>query len=203
MSAVVSQTADPRASGETENRPQGAFRRAQAALYVGAVTTVPFTAIWIFAELTPDGDKFRHAADYWYTGLGIPYMAAPLVLLPALRSLQQGRDGRVGRLGLLVISAGLVVFLAMLPYGLAAGRASSFGPTYVLATLATFVGLALFCLGSFRAGLLPRWIFPLWFVAWILGGPLGLKGMGLLLGAVYLTMAALLPKRANGTDARR
>lgn len=178
------------------SRRAGALRVADAALWTGVATSVVFTLIWFLAELTPgDGAGFRHAGDYWFTGLGLPMVAVPLVLLPALRAVQGGRDGRLGLAGLAITSATSVVFLAVLTASLVEGREDSWGPTYVLATAASIVGIALFCAGSFRARVLPRWIFPLWAAAWTVGGTLGPKGSQLLVGAVYVGLAALLRRR--------
>lgn len=51
------------------------------------------------------------------------------------------------------------------------GRASSFGPTSLLASAATVVGLVLFAAGSWRTGVLSRWMLGAWIVAWLVGGP--------------------------------
>jgi hypothetical protein len=183
---------------ETAARPAAAPRSrallaAEAALWTGAATALAFTLVWFLAALTPgEGEAFRHAGDYWYTGLGLPMVAVPLVLLPALRVVQGGRDGRLGLVGIAVTSVTCVVFLAVLTASLVEGREDSWGPTYVLATLASIVGVALFCAGSFRARVLPRWIFPLWAVAWTVGGTLGPKGSQLLVGAVYVALTVAL-----------
>jgi hypothetical protein len=202
MSTLAAHPAS-QAGEEIQSTTRATLRRAQLALALGAVTTIPFTAVMLFARLTPDGDHFRYAADYAYTALGIPYMLAPLILLPAVHSVQQGRDGRLGRIGLGITSIGLVAFLALFPIGLIIARATSLGPTYILATLATFIGMTLFGIGSYRAGLLPRWIPPLWVVAWIVGGPLAIDGAPLLLAGVYVTIAVVLPGRVDRIDARR
>ena len=168
---------------------------AETALWVGAATCVAFTLVWFLAALTPDGEPFRHTADYWYTGLGLPMVTVPLVVLPALRALQHGRDGRLGLAGTALTSAACVVFFAMLAYGLVAGVASSWGPTYVLCTLASVVGVWLFCAGSLRARLLPRLQLVLWGVAWTVGGMLGPEGSQLLLAVAYVALALALRRR--------
>lgn len=70
---------------------RSALHRASAAAYVGAASAVAFTVVTLVATITPDGQHFEHAGDYWYTGIGmLPAMAAPLVLVQALHSLQGG-----------------------------------------------------------------------------------------------------------------
>jgi hypothetical protein len=196
MSTIAARTAHLHAQEATPERTRAAVRWARAACLVGAAQVVPFTAIWIFAALTDDG-PFRHTADYWFTGIGIPLVLAPIVLIAALRSLQQGRDGRLGLAGQVVATVSLLAFVPVLAYTVAVGEESSFGPTYVLATLVSIVGLALFVAGSFRAGLLPKRLLAAWLVAWIVGGTLGVEGGALLLGAVYLVIAAVLPRRVR------
>jgi hypothetical protein len=124
-------------------------------------------------------------------------------LLPALRALQRARDGRLGQAGIAFASLGGAALLVVFVHGLAARTESSLGPTYVLASVATIVGVTLFAAGSWRAGLLPRWLLPLWVVVWAIGSMLPiLEPGGFLLAAVYLTMAALLPGRLATFESR-
>jgi len=58
----------------------GALRRAETAHAIGIAAGIPFAVIGLVATLTPNDNHFCHAADYWYTGLGIPYLAAPDVI---------------------------------------------------------------------------------------------------------------------------
>jgi hypothetical protein len=181
-----------------------ALRRAQAALMLGVAAAVALVAILYFVTTSSGDGKFQHAGDYVLTANGIPYIVALLVLLPALRALQQGRDGRLGRAGIALSSLGSALLLAIFVYGVAAGTESSFGPGYVVASLATILGVALFAAGSWRTGLLPRWLLPAWVVAWAIGSMLPILRPGpLLLAAVYLTMAALLPRRLRAVESRR
>lgn len=172
-----------------------ALYRAEIALLVGVASGIPFALIGLLATLTPNDHHFRHAADYWYTGLGIPYLAAPIVLLAALRSLHGGRDGRLGQAGFLVTAVALGAILAMLPYGVAAGTSGGTGSAYPIAAFAADVGMLLFCIGAFRARLLPRPLVAAWLVAWVLGGALGPAWGTPLLVAVYMVIAGVLPRR--------
>ncbi|HET9851355.1 MAG TPA: hypothetical protein VFP56_02485 [Candidatus Limnocylindrales bacterium] len=187
--------AAPIATGRTPDAVRVALRRAQAALAFGGAAAVALAAMVLFVTTTSDG-KFQHTGDYFLTANGIAYLLALLVLLPTLRTLQQRRDGRLGQAGIALTGLGCVALLVVFVHGLAAATESSLGPTYVLASLATIVGVALFAAGSWRAGLLPRWLLPIWVLAWAIGSMLPILGPGpLLLAAVYLTMAVLLPRR--------
>jgi hypothetical protein len=195
----VSTLVAPAAPSRTSHGLHDPLRRAQAALILGAATAIALVAI-LYLVTTSSGDgAFHHAGDYVLTANGIPYVVCLLVLLGALRTLQQRRDGRLGQAGIALASVGSAVLLAIFVYGLAAGTESSFGPGYVLASLATIVGVALFAAGSWRVGLLPRRLLALWVVAWAIGSMLPILRPGpLLLAGVYLAMGALLERRRRG-----
>jgi hypothetical protein len=169
--------------------------RAQIALYVGAAAAVGLAAM-LFVPTSADDGPFHHVGDYALTALGIPFLLAPAALLPALRTLQGRRDGWLGRAGIAAMSAGALVLVGMFVYGLIAATGSSLGPTYVLASVVTIVGLILFAIGSWRARLLPRWLLVAWPIAWTIGGTLPFWGPGpLLLAAAYVAIAVVLPRR--------
>jgi len=192
MSATV--TSDTTVSSSEKVTP--ALRRAVVALWVGAAAAVALALISLFVTTSSD-DKFHHIGDYFLTADGIPYVVALLVLLPAMRELQARRGGRFGFVGTVFASVGAVVLLGMFVYGLIAESGGSLGPTYVLASLATIIGVVLFAIGSWRAKLLPRWLVLAWPIAWLFGSMLPLAGPGpLLLAAAYIAMAVVLPRRA-------
>lgn len=177
------------------------LRRAQAALVLGVAAAVALVAILYFIATSSGDGKFQHSGDYVLTANGIPYIAALLVLLPALRALQQGRDGRLGRAGIVLAGLGSAVLLAIFVYGVATGAENSFGPGYVLASLATILGVGLFATGSWRVGLLPRWLLAAWVVAWTIGSMLPILRPGpLVLAAVYLAMLAVLSRRLEPAE---
>jgi hypothetical protein len=179
----------------SDDRPL--LRAAHTALAVGALSALAFTAVSLFTTTTPDGHRFHHAADYWYHGLGmIPFMIAPAVLIVALHLLNRGRDGRLARVGTVLTTAALAVYVGMGSHSLIAGKGSSLGPTYMLATIASFIGLGLFVAGCWHTRLLPRWVLVTWLVAWIIGGPLPAGPTPLLLVAAYVTIAITLAKTA-------
>jgi len=133
----------------------------------------------------------------------IPYLAAPIVLVAAVHALHDGRDGRLGRAGTIITAVALGVIVAILPYGLAAGTSGGLGPTYPIVSFAADLGMVLFCIGAFRARLLPRALVAAWLPAWVLGGALGPAWGAPLLVAVYAVIAATLPKRVAGLESPR
>lgn len=175
-----------------------ALRWAQLALAVGAASSVAEAGLLVFAT-TNGGDErdFTHTADYWLTGVGIPAALASLVLLIAVRQLQNRRDGRLGRVGLVINSISCLLLAAQMAAGVAAGSEVRWGPSYPLATAAAFIGLSLFAAGSWRVGLLSRWMLALWPVIWVIGSMAAVGPTPLLLTAFFTTMAILLTRRAN------
>lgn len=176
-----------------------ALVRAQISLYVAAAASVGLGAM-AFVPTSADDGPFHGIGDYVLTALGFPFLLPLVALLPALRTLQHQRDGGLGRAGIAATSAGALVLVGMFVYGLIAATGSSLGPTYVIASVVTIVGVILFAVGSWAAGLLPRWLLVAWPVAFTVGGTLPIFPPGaLLLAAVYLTMAVVLPRRATTT----
>jgi hypothetical protein len=169
--------------------------RARISLYVGAASAVALGMIFLFVP-TSSGDAFHHIGDYFLTADGIPFVVAPAILLGALRTLQHGRDGRLGLAGVAAFGVAAAALAGMFVYGVIAATGSSLGPTYVLLSSATDIGLILFAIGSWRAGLLPRWLLVAWPLAWIIGGLLPILPPGpLLLAAVHVAMAVVLRRR--------
>lgn len=194
MSNSVAPVAAPTAAARSS-----ALARAQISLYAAAGAAVALGSIILFVPISTDDGSFHHIGDYFLTAVGIPFVLAPAFLLPALRRLQNGRDGRLGLAGVVAMTIGSVVLLGMFCYGLIAATGSSLGPTYVLASAVTIVGVILFAIGSSRARLLPRWLLVAWPVAWIVGGLLPILPPGpLLLAAVYVAMAVVLQRRQGG-----
>lgn len=145
---------------------------------------VVFWAAGTFWPTVSEGD-FENAADYWYTASAVPFGSGLLLYTLGVHRLQRGRDGRLGAIGAwvyVVCSAELVV--QCLSSALV-GVELRWGPMYVLSSLGTFLGLALLAAGSWRAGLLPRWMLGVW-------PPLALLGSWAAVGPVPLALALFL-----------
>jgi len=192
----MSNSVAPAVAAPNQEARRAALTRAQICLYVGIAAVVALALITLFVPTSTDDASFHHVGDYFLTADGIPFVLVPAFLLPALRTLQGGRDGRLGLAGIVAMGIGAVVLCGMFVYGLIAATGSSLGPTYVLASAVTIIGVILFAAGSWRVRLLPGWLLAAWPVAWIVGGLLPiLSGGQLMLAAVYVVMAVLLPRR--------
>lgn len=188
----------PTTSGLDARKAPRWLRWAQLALAAGAASSVAEAGLLVFTTTNGgnEGD-FTHTADYWLTGVGIPAALASLLLLIAVRQLQGGRDGRLGQAGLLINSLSCLLLAAQMTAGVAAGSEVRWGPSYPLATAAAFIGLSLFAAGSWRLGLLPRWMLALWPVIWVIGSMAAAGPTPLILTAFFITMAILLTRRAS------
>jgi hypothetical protein len=191
-------TAPQRHAPAAGTRPRSAVA-ALGALAVGAAWGIAFTIVALGFRLTPDDHPFRHAADYWYTGLGLPLVLSALTIVVAVGSLQAGRLGRRARWGTALFVGPMLIFSAMFLQALAQGRTSSWGPTYILCVLLSDIALALFVSGCWRAGALPRWLLATWWLGWFLGGPLAQGPTPLLLTVAYLLIAGHLARTPAST----
>jgi hypothetical protein len=99
--------------------------------------------------------------------------------------LHHGRDGALGRVGAWVLGLCVAELVVQCLTSAAVGSELRWGPTYVLCAFGTFVGLALVAAGSWRVGLVPRWMLGLW-------PPLGLFGAFFGVGPVPFVFALFL-----------
>jgi hypothetical protein len=176
---------------------QALWRTAEAALSLGIATAIFLTVVWFVSPSSSEGGTFHEVADYLFTGNGVPFGAVPLVLLWTLLKLHGERVGRTATAGVVIASVSLVALIAVLAASVAAGEEISGGPTYILATAGSIIGIWLFCVSAARARLLPRGALFFWAFAWTIGGMLGPKGSQLLLAAAYAVLLVQVHNRAR------
>jgi hypothetical protein len=140
--------------------------------------------------------RYHGAADYLFTGNGVPFGAAAIVQLWALLKLHGERVGRTATIGVAIASVSLVAIIVVLIASVAVGHEVQGGPTYVLGALGSVIGTWMFCVTAARAGLLPRAALWFWAVGWTVGGMLGPKGGQLLLVAAYALLLLHVRRRA-------
>ena len=162
------------------------LRLVQLSLALGVAGVVVFAAVGMLFTTISEG-AFRYTADYWYTGAGLPIALAGIGVTLGVHKLQRGADGRLGTIGLWVNTLALTELFVQLLSSVLAGAELRWGPTYIVCSFLTFVGVALLAAGSWRTGLLPKWMLGAWPVLWILGTFAGTGPMALLL-AVYLVV---------------
>ncbi|HET7357561.1 MAG TPA: hypothetical protein VFJ09_12875 [Nocardioidaceae bacterium] len=170
------------------------LRLVQLSLALGVAAVVVFAAVGMLFTTISEGD-FRYTADYWYTGAGLPMAVAGIGLALGVHKLQRGADGRLGTIGVWVNALALTELFVQLLSSVIAGAELRWGPTYVVCSFLTFVGVALLAAGSWRTGLLPKWMLGVWPVLWILGTFAGTGPMSLLLAVYLVTFGITLTRR--------
>jgi hypothetical protein len=170
------------------------LRVAQASLGLGVVALLTFAFVGAFFTTISEGD-FRYTADYWYTGVGLPIAVAGIGLAFGVHRLQHGANGRLGTIGVWVNTLALVELFVQLLASVVAGAELRWGPMYVLCSFLTFLGVALLAAGSWRTGLLPRWVLGVWPVLWILGSFAGSPPVSVLLACFFVVLGVLLTRR--------
>lgn len=191
------------ARSTTQHGRQALWRTAEVALYVGIACAVFLTAMWFIHPSSADADTYHGAADYLFTANGVPFGAAAIVQLWALLRLHGERVGKPATAGVVIASLGLAAIIVVLVASVVAGEEVQGGPTYILGTLASIVGTAMFCAGAARAALLPRGALWFWAFGWTVGGMLGVKGSQLVLAAAYTVLVVQVRNRAREEDSGR
>jgi hypothetical protein len=172
------------------------LRITQASIGLGVVALLAFAFVGAFFPTISGGD-FRYTADYWYTGVGLPIAVAGIGLGCGVHSLQHGADGRLGTVGVWVNTLALTELFVQLLASVVAGAELRWGPMYVLCSFLTFLGVALVAVGSWRTGLLPRWVLGVWPVLWILGSFAGSPPVSVLLACFFVVFGVLLTRHVT------
>ena len=138
----------------------------------------------LFGTTTSEGD-FQHGADYVLTIAALPQGVGLLLATLGFHRLQRGRDGRLGAAGVWLYAVCMVELVVECMASVVAGSELRWGPAYPVCAFGLMVGLALLAAGSWRVGLLPRWMLGLW-------PPLGLVGSFLGVGPIPLVFIVFL-----------
>jgi hypothetical protein len=166
-----------------------------AGVVVGTIAAVTESVPLGFQSTTPGTGHYQYAADYWLTASALPHALAALLVMVGIHRLQRGRDGRLGLAGLVVNVVSLLALSTIIVASLVLGHEVQAGPTYVVGTLGTFVGTAVFAAGSWRVGLLPRWVLAIWPFVWVIGSFAAFSASPLLLIPFYAVLVAVLARR--------
>jgi len=164
-----------------------------------AIIVVPLGILAVVGTFftTISEGSFRYTADYWYTGVGLPITLAGIGIVLGVHKLQHGADGRLGTIGVWVNTLALTELFAQLLVSVVVGAEVRWGPSYPVCTLLTFVGVALLAAGSWRTGLLPKWMLGVWPLVWVLGC-LAAQGLTpLLLIAFFVVFGLTLTRRVR------
>jgi hypothetical protein len=172
------------------------LRLLHASIAVGCVGLVVFAYVGTFRTTISEGD-FKYTADYFYTGAGLPIALAGIGHTLAVHKLQHGADGRLGRIGFWLNTVAMIELFAQLAASVVTGAEVRWGPSYVVFTALSFVGVALLAAGAWRTGLLPRWMLGVWPVVWILGSFAAPGPMPFVLAAFLVLLGVTVTKRVR------
>jgi hypothetical protein len=167
----------------------GWLRLVQVSIVVLIVALVVLAVAGTFFTTISEGD-FKYTADYWYTATGLPITLAGIGIALGVHKLQHGADGRLGTIGVWLNTIALVELFAQLSASVLQSAEVRWGPLYPVCTLISFVGVALLAAGSWRTGLLPKWMLGVWPFAWIIGS-LAAKGLTPILLVAFLVLLAI------------
>jgi hypothetical protein len=164
-------------------------------LLAAACSVVMFVVLNFFT--TVDEGDFHHDADYWLTANGLPFALAGIGITLAVHRLHHGADGRLGTVGTWLNTIALVELAAQCSASVVEGAELRWGPSYPVFTALTFLGVALVAAGSWRAGLLPRWVLGIWPLTWVLGSFAAFGPMSLVLIAFLGVLGFAMNRRVR------
>ena len=157
---------------------------------------IVLAVVMTFFTTTSEGD-FQYTADYWLTAPGLPLTLGCIGIVLGLHHLQHGADGRLGTAGTWITVVASVELFLQLTASLVQGAEVRWGPSYPIAVLFTFIGLALLAAGSWRTGLLPRWMLGVLPFVWVIGSLASFGPTPLLLVAYLAVLATSLTRRVH------
>ena len=172
------------------------LRIVQGSLAIAIVPLVILAIVLMFFTTSSAGD-FKYAADYWLTAPGLLIALACIGQAVGVHRLQHGADGRLGTVGVWIAGIALAELFVQLAVSLAVGAELRWGPSYPVATLLTFVGLALLAAGSWRTGLLPKWMLGVWPLVVVLGSFASFGPTPLVLAVYFVAFGITLTKRVE------
>jgi len=148
----------------------------------------------LFGTTTSEGD-FQHGADYVLTIAALPQGVGLLLATLGFHRLQRGRDGRLGAAGVWLYAVCMVELVVECMASVVAGSELRWGPAYPVCAFGLMVGLALLAAGSWRVGLLPRWMLGLWPPLGLVGSFLGVGPIPLVFVVFLVTLGVVLYRR--------
>jgi fumarate reductase subunit D len=141
-------------------------------------------------------DDFR-ATDYVLTASALPQGFGLFLVTLGVHRLQHGRDGRFGTAGIWVYGLCLTELVVQCTASVVDGSELIWGPLYPVCAFGLMLGLALLAAGSWRVGLLPRWMLSVWPPLGLVGSFLGIGPIPLVFAAFLALLAVVLPRRVR------
>lgn len=143
---------------------------ALAAALTGIVWTVGVVSLFVWPS--GSGDVLRTPADYADPALLTAGVIATIAALSVLDRRQQGLGGRLGQIGYWLTVGPLALMAIQSVVEIVVGH-EALGILFVAGGIGSRLGLIVWGIASFRAGVLPRWFGPALALAWLIFPPLG------------------------------
>ena len=152
----------------------------------------------LFATLHEDN---FHVSDYVLTSAALPQGVGLFLATLGFHRLQRGRDGRLGSAGIWVYGVCMTELVIQCMASVVAGSELIWGPLYPLCAFGLMIGLVLVAAGSWRVGLLPKWMLGVWPPLGLIGSFLGIGPIPLVFVAFLVLLGIVLPRRLRNWTA--
>lgn len=160
-----------------------------------AIVGILMMGVTMLTGSTNDADF--HFADYVLTSSALPQGIGLLLVTFGVHRLQQGEDGRLGTVGVIVYAVCMAELVVECMASVAVGSELQWGPLYPLCAFGLMAGLVLLCAGSWRVGLLPRWMLAVWPPLGLVGSFLGVGPIPLVFAVFLVVLGVILPGRVR------
>lgn len=148
---------------------------------------------------TSHDDNFQ-LSDYLLTSAAAPQGVGLFLATLGVHRLQRRRDGWLGTAGVWVYGVCMTELVIQCMASVAVGSELIWGPLYPVCAFGLMIGLALLAAGSWRVGLLPKWMLGVWPPLGLVGSFFGIGPIPLVFVAFLVLLAVVLPRRLrNGT----
>ncbi|GAA1938508.1 hypothetical protein [Nocardioides marmoribigeumensis] len=144
-------------------------------------------------------DDDFHATDYVLTSAALPQGVGLFLATLGFHRLQRGRDGRLGTVGVWVYGLCMAELVVQCMASVVVASELIWGPLYPLCAFGLMVGLVLLAAGSWRVGLLPKWMLGVWPPLGLIGSFLGIGPIPLVFAAFLALLAVLLRQRVRSS----
>ncbi|KQX66164.1 hypothetical protein [Angustibacter sp. Root456] len=144
-----------------------------------------------------EGGDFTGVSDYVLTAAALPQGLGLLLTAFGVHRLQGGRDGRLGSAGVWLYGVCVTELIIQCMASVAVGSELIWGPLYPVCAFGLMLGLALLAAGSWRVGLVPRWMLALWPPLGLVGSFLGVGPIPLVFVGFLVALAVVLRERVG------
>lgn len=163
-----------------------------------AVLGLLMMGLTMLMSTTTGTGPYQHASDYVLTVAALPQGLGLFLTVFGFHRLQHGHDGGLGSAGVWVYGLCATELVIQCMASVVARAELIWGPLYPLCAFGLMFGLALLAAGSWRVGLLPRWMLAVWPPLGLLGSFLGVGPIPLLF-VVFLTVLGVTLARRRRT----